>query len=69
MPVLRYAVLLVFLLSGCTGHLVDALEKRQAASCIWWSGAPLTGTHGVTATGGTPLAQCLAVPCPCMLQP
>lgn len=65
---LRYAVLVALLTGGCTGALVDALDKRDVSSCIWWQGA-LTGTHGVTATGNTPLAQCLAVPCPCMLQP
>lgn len=65
---MRVLLLLALLLSGCTGQLVEVLEARQVASCVWWQGA-LTGTHGVTATGGTPLAQCLAVPCPCMLQP
>ena len=66
---LRLAVLLTLLCGGCTGPLVAALDKRDVASCIWWSTSPLTGTHGVTATGGVPLATCLAVPCPCMLQP
>lgn len=63
------ALALLLLLQGCTGALIDALDKRQTNSCIWWSTSPLTGTHGVTATGGASLEACLAVPCPCMLQP
>lgn len=63
---MRALVFLCLLLTGCTSQLVDALEERQVASCIWWSGA-LTGARGVTATGGVPLATCLSVPCPCAL--
>lgn len=51
---------------GCTGWLIEGLEQRQVQSCIYWSGA-LTGGHGVTATGGVPLATCLSVQCPCAL--
>ena len=58
-------LLLILLSSGCTGMLVDALEQRQVQSCVWFSG-PLGG-HGVTATGGMPLAECLKVQCPCQL--
>ena len=53
-------LLLALLLAGCHGALVDALEQRQVASCVWWSG-PFG--RGVTATGGVPLATCLHVPC------
>ena len=52
-------LLLALLLSGCHGQLVAALDARQAASCIWWSG-PLGFSRGVTATGGVTMAQCLA---------
>jgi hypothetical protein len=58
-------VLLALLVGGCTGPIVQALEERQAASCLWWS-TPFG--RGVTSTGGVPLAQCLAVPCPCQLR-
>ena len=59
-------LLLTLSLSGCTGWLVEGLEQRQVQSCVWFAG-PLGGGHGVTATGGVPLATCLAVPCPCQL--
>lgn len=62
---MRLCLVLALLCAGCTGQLVDALEQRQVQSCIWWRG-PLQG-HGVTATGGVPLATCLSVPCPCAL--
>lgn len=52
--------LLALALTGCAGPLVAALEERQAASCIYWH-SPFG--HGVTSTGGVPLAQCLADPC------
>jgi hypothetical protein len=58
-------LLACLLTGGCTGALVQALEEREAASCIWWS-TPFG--HGVTSTAGTPLAQCLALPCPCQLR-
>jgi hypothetical protein len=58
---MRLVLLLCVLLTGCHGQLVQALEERQVASCIWWS-VPWGG-HGVTATGGATLATCLAVPC------
>lgn len=57
-------LLLALLCTGCHGALVDALEQRQVASCVWWSG-PFG--RGVTATGGVPLATCLSVQCPCQL--
>jgi len=58
-------VLLVglLLLTGCTGRLVEALNERQIASCVWWESRPFSGVRGVTATGGADLATCLAVPC------
>jgi hypothetical protein len=56
---------LVLLCGGCTGALVQALEEREVASCLWWS-TPFG--RGVTSTGGVPLATCLAVPCPCQLR-
>lgn len=58
-------VLLALVCAGCTGWLVEGLEQRDIASCVWWTG-PLGG-HGVTATGGVPLQTCLNVPCPCQL--
>lgn len=62
---MRWLLLLALLLcTGCHGQLVDALEQRQVASCVWFS-TPFG--HGVTATGGVPLATCLSVPCPCAL--
>lgn len=62
---MRLCLVLALLCVGCTGWLVDGLEQRQVQSCVWFTG-PLGG-HGVTATGGVPLATCLAVPCPCAL--
>ena len=55
-------VLALLLCNGCTGQVIEALEQRQMTSCVWWKG-PLGYSHGVTATGGATLAQCLAVPC------
>jgi hypothetical protein len=55
-------LLLCLLLAGCHGALVDALETRHVASCIWFTG-PLGMSHVVTATGGMSLQECLAVPC------
>lgn len=43
--------------TGCTGQLVQALEARQARSCIWFTG-PFA--RGVTATGGVDVQTCLA---------
>lgn len=60
---LALLLLLVLLQSGCTGMLVATLERRQIQSCVWWGGDLLTGARGVTATGGVPMATCLAVPC------
>jgi hypothetical protein len=62
---MRLMLLLALLLGGCHGQLVQALEERQAASCLWWR-SPFGS--GVTATGGVPLERCLAVPCPCQLR-
>jgi hypothetical protein len=59
MPLL---LLLCVLLSGCHGALIDALERRQVASCVWWDG-PFGLSKGVTATGGIAIETCLAVPC------
>jgi hypothetical protein len=58
-------VLALLLCGGCTGALVQALEERQAASCLYWS-TPFG--RGVTSTGGVPLERCLSVPCPCALR-
>ena len=55
--------LLALLLTGCHGHLIDALNERHAASCVWWETRPFGAARGVTATGGVPIAACLAVPC------
>lgn len=54
--------LVVCLCMGCTGWLIDALEERNVASCVWWNSA-ITGARSVSATGGATLAECLAVPC------
>lgn len=59
-------LLTCLLCTSCTGALVDALEQRQVQSCLFFAG-PLGGGYGVTATGGVPLATCLAVQCPCAL--
>lgn len=56
-----WLLLAALLCSGCHGALVQALDERQAASCVWWS-VPW-GARGVTATGGAALSTCLAVPC------
>lgn len=58
-------LLLALLLAGCHGALVDALEQRQVASCVWFS-TPFA--RGVSSTGGQPLSACLSVPCPCALR-
>jgi hypothetical protein len=58
---ITWLLLLCLLLGGCTGALVRALEERQVASCIWWH-SQFGTVRGVTATGGVPVAQCLAVP-------
>lgn len=55
-------VLLTLLSSGCHGQLVETLNQRHVASCVWWNSA-LTGARSVSATGGADLATCLAVPC------
>jgi hypothetical protein len=49
-------LLLALLVAGCHGQLLNALEERQAASCLWWS-SPFG--RGVTATGGVTIEQCL----------
>ena len=59
-PVLT--LVLALLCAGCTGVLIDALEQRHVASCVWWNSA-ITGARSVSATGGADLAVCLAVPC------
>ena len=59
------ALLLALLLAGCTGALVNALEQREVASCVWWT-SPFA--RGVSSTGGQPLSACLALPCPCALR-
>jgi hypothetical protein len=59
---MRLVCLLAVLLTGCHGQVIDALEQRQVQSCVWWT-TPILGTRGVSATGGLPLATCLAVPC------
>ena len=55
-------LLLALLLSGCTGWLVEDLEKRHVSSCVWFT-SPFTGVRGVTATGSATISQCLDVPC------
>ena len=60
--VIRLALLALCLCTGCTGALVDALEQRQVASCIWWN-STLTGARSISATGGVDIRECLAVPC------
>jgi|SoiMethySBSTD1v2_1073268.scaffolds.fasta_scaffold63421_3 hypothetical protein len=55
-------LLLALCLGGCTSPLIDQLNARQVASCVWWRG-PLGYQHGVTATGGVEMQTCLAVPC------
>ena len=60
---MRGLCVLLLLLTGCTGALIDALNERQAASCIWWSTGPLGFSRGVTATGGVDIRECIAVPC------
>ena len=52
-----WCVVLLLLLTGCHGQLVDALAQRQITSCIWWT-TPLGG-RGISATGGADLAACL----------
>jgi hypothetical protein len=56
-------LLLCLLLAGCHGALVDALQERQVASCIWWETQPFKSARGITATGGASLETCLAVQC------
>ena len=58
------AVLLLALLlcTGCHGQVIDSLNQRHIASCVWWNSA-ITGARSVSATGGADLATCLAVPC------
>lgn len=60
---MRYLVLCLLLLTGCTGWLIDDLERRQMASCVWWETRPFGAARGVTATGGASLERCLQVPC------
>lgn len=57
---MRVLLLLCVVLGGCTGALVQALEERQAASCVYWR---TPWASGVTSTAGTPIERCLAVPC------
>ena len=59
---MRLVLLLAVLLTGCHAPLIATLERRQVASCVWWSG-PFGFGRGVSATGGMPLAECLKVPC------
>lgn len=58
-----YLLLLALLLSGCTGWLIDDLERRQVQSCVFWETRPFGAARGITATGGASLERCLQVPC------
>jgi len=59
------AMLLAGLLGGCVSveHLADTMNNRNISSCITFSGAygVFVGIHGVTATGGATIAECLAL--------
>jgi hypothetical protein len=59
---IRLCLLAMLLLTGCQGMLIDAMEERHVASCIWWNSA-LTGARSVSATGGVDIRECLSVPC------
>ena len=48
---------MLLLCVGCHGQLIEALNQRQVASCVWWN-SPFG--RGVSATGGMPLQACLA---------
>lgn len=63
-------ILLALALTGCGTHytnLIDGLNERQVQSCLDYNGtaslgfgpgAGQGGLHGITVTGGAPLADC-----------
>lgn len=49
--------------SGCAdvARLAQTLDARGVQSCLFYSGSygPFLGIHGITATGGASLTECM----------
>jgi len=58
-------ILLVWLLEGCASveSLSQTLTERQVRSCISFAGSysVFVGVHGLIATGGATIPECLEV--------
>lgn len=59
---MAWILVALLLLGGCAdvARLAEILDARDITSCLVWTGSYAgVGVHGITATGGATIEQCL----------